>query len=428
MEAKKNPSNFNQALWLGLGQLSTAVLSFVSAAILARYFDKNDYGTYKQVLYIYTTLSTLFIIGLPSAFGYFIPRLKSGEQKSLVRGINRIFIISGTIFSVALFVFSDIIADILNNPNLSLAIKVFSPFPLFTLPALGVEGIYTALKRTKYIALYSISSRIISLIFIIAPVLFFDANYIGVIIGWGVANFIIFLIAMYMKNRPYMGIKPELVPNMYRSIFDYCLPLVGAFLAGFAISSASQFFISRYYGAAAFADFSNGNFSIPFVSMIAGSIKSVLTPVISKAHHEGNMSLITSTYTNACSNAAMLIFPMLIFLMFFASPMMTFIYGEKYYTSASYLRMYSIRDFCSALPYFAVLMAFGKSKLYMQIHILGIFFVWGMDVLCVYILHSAPFFLVLNDSMFHIMCSVIVFIFIFKKYGVLCILQPVPLS
>lgn len=51
--SRENTSNFNQALWLGIGQLCTFVLSFLSAAILARYFDKQEYGTYKQILYIY---------------------------------------------------------------------------------------------------------------------------------------------------------------------------------------------------------------------------------------------------------------------------------------------------------------------------------------------------------------------------------------
>lgn len=415
-EIKTN--NFNQALWLSLGQLSTALLSFVSAAILSRYFNKTDYGTYKQVLYIYTTLSSLFIIGLPSAFSYFLPRLKQQEQKSLINGINKIFVISGAAFSLLLFFGADLIAEILKNPDLSLAVRVFSPFPLFTLPALGVEGIYTVLKKTKYVAFYSIFSRIVSLIFIISPVIFLKCGYIGAIVGWGIANFIILMVAMYMKNRPYVGIKPELIPNMYNAIFSYCLPLVGAFIAGFGISSASQFFISRYYGTAAFADFSNGSLSIPFIAMISASIRNVLTPVISKAHHENNFKLIKQTYNNACKNAVILIFPMLTFLICFAEPLMITIYGTKYFSSAPYLRSYLIREFVTAFPYFSILMAFGISKLYMNIHIWGVVFVWGMDALCTYLLHTHPYLIVINDSLFHILTSIIVFRIIAKKYHI----------
>lgn len=393
-------------------------LGFVSSAILARYFNKVDYGTYKQVIYVYSTLSTLFIIGLPSVFGYLLPRLNRGGQKKLVSTINKIFILLGLAFSLVLFSCAGILADILKNPDLKLALRIFSPFPLFTLPALGVEGIYTALRKTKYIALYTTCNKLISLIFIVTPVVFFHCSYIGALIGWGVANFIVFLLSIYMKNRPFVDVKTEIVPNMYKTIFSYCLPLVGAFFAGFAISSAGQFFVSRYYGTAAFADFSNGCLSIPIAAMIASSVKQVLVPVISKAHHEKHYSEISRTYSNACSKSMLLIFPILVFAIVFAVPLMTFVYGSIYYTSASFLRVYLIRDFCSALPYFSVLMAFGKSNLYMNLHIAGAIFVWGADACAVFILQLPAYSIVFNDSLFHILCSAVVFYYIFRKYHI----------
>ena len=412
----KSPSNFNQAFWLALSQLSSIAIGFVSAAILARYFSKDDYGTYKQVIYVYTTLSSLFVIGLPSVFSYFIPRLNAGEQKSLIKGVNRLFLLLGLCFSLTLFLSAGVIADLLKNPNLELAIRIFSPFPLFTLPTLGVEGIYTALKKTKFIAIYTLLSRTLSLIFIVFPVIIWNLSYIGAIIGWGIANFLIFLMSVYMKSRPYVGIKPELISNMYKTIFDYSLPLVGAFIAGFGISSASQFFISRYYGTSTFADFSNGNFSIPLAAMVASSVKQVLLPVISKAHKDGDFNQIRQVYGNACSNSILIIFPILVFAMIFAGPLMTFIYGEKYITSAPFLRAYLLRDFCSALPYFSVLLAFGKSRIYMNVHIIGVFYVWLTDYICVVLLSLKPESVVYCDSLFHIFCSAIIFVYIHKKY------------
>ncbi|HQB37453.1 MAG TPA: hypothetical protein PLI41_07915, partial [Bacteroidales bacterium] len=69
-----NSSNTNQAIWVGLGKLSSILLGIISAAILARYFDKKEYGTYKQVLYIYNTLLVLFSAGLQGSFSYFLPK------------------------------------------------------------------------------------------------------------------------------------------------------------------------------------------------------------------------------------------------------------------------------------------------------------------------------------------------------------------
>ena len=48
-----NNSNTGQAFWLVLGSLSTMAISIVSAMVLSRYFEKAEYGTYRQILFVY---------------------------------------------------------------------------------------------------------------------------------------------------------------------------------------------------------------------------------------------------------------------------------------------------------------------------------------------------------------------------------------
>ena len=103
-------SNFNQALWLGIGSLCTFLIAFLTAPILVRYFDKNEYGTYRQILYVYSSLQALFTMGLPSVFAYFIPRLNTGQQKLLINRLTLMFLGLGAIFSLALFFGADLIA------------------------------------------------------------------------------------------------------------------------------------------------------------------------------------------------------------------------------------------------------------------------------------------------------------------------------
>lgn len=412
-ETNKSTTNFNQAFWLGFGQLCTFTISFVSAAILSRYFDKTEYGTYKQILYVYITLSSLFTIGLPSIFAYFIPRLNTGQQKTLISAINRLFLLLGAVFSITLFVLSGSIASLLKNPELAIGLKIFSPFPLFTLPAMGVEGIYTALRKTKTIALYNIVSKLLVFLCIVLPTVLFHTGYKEAIIGWGIASFATFVFAMVLKNRPYVEVKKEVVDNMYKMVFNYSVPLMGAFIAGFFISSADQFFVSRYYGTVAFAEFSNGCLSIPFAAMIATSVKNVLLPIFSKAESEGNMSEMTGLYNNAVQKSTTLVFPIIMFCIFFSRAIMIFVYGEGYAISGTYLVCFLLRNFVSCLPYFSVLMALGKSKIYMDMHIVGAIAIWIVDFVLVY-LHSPPQSIVVVSSLFHIACSFYAFGYIKK--------------
>ena len=210
---KSESSNFQQALWLGIGQLCTFLIAFLTAPILARYFDKVEYGTYKQILYVYTTLQTLFVVGLPNAFSYFLPKLSEGQQKQLVNKMTLLLLIIGGIFSLILFFSSGLIANLLNNQELSSGLKLFSIFPLFTLPTMGVEGIYTTIRKTRTIAIYQIVSKFLMSACIILPVIIWHTGYKAAIIGWGTASFFTFLKAMYMKIMQNKSLKREEIPQ-----------------------------------------------------------------------------------------------------------------------------------------------------------------------------------------------------------------------
>lgn len=420
MDGEKNISNFNQALWLGIGQLCTYLIAFLTAPILTRYFDKIEYGTYRQILYVYSSLMSLFTLGLPTVFAYFIPRMNAPQQKTLIKTINRIFTGLGLLFSCMLYFTSDYLADILNNPELATGLKLFSPFPLFTLPTMGVEGIYTALKKTKFIAIYQVVSKSLMFLCIVLPVIIFNTGYKEAIIGWGIASFITFIMAMHLKNRPYVGVKAEYIPNLYKSIFIYCLPLTGAFITGFVCNSSDQFFVSRYYGIETYALYATGIFTIPIIPMIASSVKNVLVPIISKAEADNRLSEALVTYRTAVKRSSLIIIPMLAFCFFFSTDIMIALFGKPYASSSSYFKINIIKDLILIFPYFALLAALGLNKFYMNLHVIGAIAIPALDIIICKLMLPSQFILVVSASFF-ILCSVSSFLYLKKKKNLIVI-------
>ena len=148
-------SNTHQAFWVIIGSLSSFSLAIISSAILSRYFPKDEYGTYKQIIYVYSTVLIIFTAGLPEVFAYFLPRYSLGEGKSIVLKITKTLFLSGAFCSISLFFFSRLIAKGLNNPELERGLKVFSPIPFLLLPTLGIEGIFSTYKKTIFIGIYN---------------------------------------------------------------------------------------------------------------------------------------------------------------------------------------------------------------------------------------------------------------------------------
>ena len=98
----KNNSNTLQAFWIAIGSFSSFSIALLSAAILSRYLSKAEYGTYKQILYVYNSLLIVFTAGLPGLVT--LPRYSLGQGKELVFKISKVLFFTGIIFSLFLFV------------------------------------------------------------------------------------------------------------------------------------------------------------------------------------------------------------------------------------------------------------------------------------------------------------------------------------
>lgn len=338
--------------------------------ILSRYFLKEDYGTYKQVIYVYTTMLTVFTLGLPKAFSYFLPRIDENQAKSLIKKITNLFFLLGGTFSVILFFGSDYIAVFLRNPDLAYALKIFSPVPFLMLPTMGLEGILATFRKTKFMALYTVVTRVMMLLCVALPVILFDGGYVEAIIGFVVASFVSFLLALYLKYYPVKNKGNDPVETSYKEILRFSLPLLTASIWGVLISSADQFFISRYFGTEVFAEYSNGALKLPFVAMIMGATSTVLSPIFSKMSHEklDPQTEVLPLWKSVFEKSAMLIYPLLIYTWVFADVIMIFLYGQQYEISSVYFRIFNTINFFDIIVFAPLLINTGKVRYYSNVH------------------------------------------------------------
>jgi len=407
-----------QAFWVGMGSLSTFALSIISAAILSRYFDKSEYGTYRQILYVYTTLLVVFSAGLPRVFSYYLPRYSREQGKDIVWTLSKLLFGLGFIFSAFLFIFSGIIADILNNPELSTGLKCFSPIPMLLLPTLGIEGIFSTYKKTIFIAFYNITTRSLMLLFIVMPVIIFRGSYLYAIYGWIAVSVISLIVAYYFKNIPFKGISAEKANLSMKQILGYSLPLVTASMAGMAIHSADQFFVSRYFGTEVFATFANGFIELPFVHMISASVSVVLMPVFSKILHENtDINTLKNLWINTLTKSAILTYPIVVFCMYYADNLIVLLYSDKYADSSLFFQIAMIRNFFNIIVFAPLILAAGRSKFYSNFHIAMAIISWVSTYLIVLIFNSAIAIAIWSVAL-GIIRTLLAFIYAFKIIGV----------
>lgn len=370
-------NNTRQTAWVAIGSFFSFIVGIASPMILSRYFDKGDYGTYKQVMYVYNTMLIVFSLGLPKAYAYFIPRYPINQSKDIINKITRIFWVLGGLFSIFLFLSSNFIAILLNNPDLNLALKYFSPVPLLLLPTLGLEGIYSAFRKTFVLTFYIITTRLLTITMVILPVVILHGTYTTAIFGFVFASFITCIIALVLKSHSTNHTNSCKTKVSYKEIFNYSLPLLFASIWGIIISSANQFFISRYFGKVVFAEFSNGFMEIPLASMVLSAVATVLLPVFSgMAKDEETKAKAVTLWENTLIKSAKIIFPILIFSIFYAHPIMTCMYGDQYSGSSIYFQIKNASSLMYIIPFAPIMMAIGKTKEYALVHmVIAVFLV-----------------------------------------------------
>lgn len=362
-------NNTKQAFWVALGNFFTFSFGIVSAMVLSRYFDKTEYGTYKQVFYIYNILLGVFTLGLPNAYSYFLARSPIDQTKDLIWKMTRLFMALGLCMSIVLLLGAGLISDTMKNPDLKEMLVVFAPVPFLLLPTLGLQNILVTFRRSNIIPFYVIITSVVQFTCVVLPVIIWHLGCKEALIGFNIGALISFGFAMYLNTFPVRHEADNKTQDTYRAIFKFAFPLFVASIWGTLINSTDQFFISRYFGTEVFADFSNGATDLPFVGMVIGATSAVLTPLFSRAVKDGSdyKSTILPVWDSAFAKSAMLIYPITIFCIFDAKEIMTFLYGESYISSGEYFRIKLFSYFVKIIAYYSLIVAIGATKFYQRV-------------------------------------------------------------
>ena len=284
---------------------------------------------------------------------------------------------------------------------------------MLLLPTLGIEGVFATYKKTIFIAVYNILTRILMLIFIVLPVVVFGGNIIHAIYGWIAVSVLSLLIASYFKRIPFKNVDSTNSNLKIKEVFQYSLPLVFASVAGITIKAADQFYISRFFGAEIFAEFSNGFIELPFIAMVTVATSTVLMPIFSKDFHENKTDRIIQTWREAITKSAMIIYPILLYFIVYGKELMILIYSEDYINSGAYFQINMFLNFFNIVIFTPLFFAMGKTKQYAVAHLFFAIIIW-MSHYGVIVLFDSPIAIALNSTALNIL-KILFFVYLASR-------------
>lgn len=323
--------------------------------VLARILIPAELGSYRQLFLIYTTFSTLMLLGIPQSALFFLPKLRHLESKKefISRTVNLVTLLA-FLFGIAIFAFRGLIAKIFNNPRLDLLLIIYAVYPLFMFVTQIYSSITLGMKRPSKTIAFTLFSVASDAVFILGTALL-TRNLYYIVLGVMVSAFIQWGFAHFNLNAYKTRVSFD--PEFYREVFQYSLPLGLASIISMLSIQLDKFVVSGFFTPAQYAVFSIGAVELPFISILTRSVNAILLPSMS-----GNSSDMKDIYRAAVRKNALIILPLAMFFFIFAHPIITLLYTDTYAASVPYFQVYLLILPLRIATYGLIFMALKKTR------------------------------------------------------------------
>ncbi|HOY83867.1 MAG: oligosaccharide flippase family protein [Candidatus Cloacimonetes bacterium] len=323
--------------------------------ILARILVPAELGSYRQLFLIYSTFSTLLLLGIPQSVLYFLPKLRHIDSKRefISRAVNLVSALA-FVFGLAIFLLRGFIARVFSNPQLELLLILYAVYPLFMFITQIYSQIMLGLKQPGKTAVFTLFSVAADFVLILGVALLTHNLYhivlalmVSALLQWGFAQF---------QLRHWLT-KASFDPGFYHEVFQYSLPLGLASIIGMLSVQLDKLVISGFFTPAQYAVFSIGAMELPFIAILNNSVNAILLP-----HISSEPAKMTEVYRAAVRKNALIIFPFAALGLIFAQPLITLLYTETYLGSVPFFRVYLLNLPLRVATYGIIFMALHKTR------------------------------------------------------------------
>ncbi|MFW5879403.1 MAG: oligosaccharide flippase family protein [bacterium] len=349
------------------------LVSFIAAPFLARALTLEDNGIYNQAILVIDIAFMLFAVGIGNVTYLYLKR-KSFDPYQ-VFGTNLLLAsILGFTASIVIFILSGFFATHFNAPELAFYLKVYCfviPFKFMLGVSEAVVLLFGRMKAYTYRGIIMTVLNTTSLILIIQVYNSLKLVFIAFLVLSIVqlAYSIVLVPKVFFKN---ISFEKTLGLRMLKE--GSLLAVNGIF--GRATLLMDKTVVSSMLNPAQYALYKNGAIEIPFFSGIYRTVSTLVLPEVASYFSEGKFTEIVRLKRKVITNTAFLVYPVMIFLLFFNDRFIFIYLSERYIETVPVFTIFNLTLLIRINNYGEVLLAAGKYKLNLKVSVLG--FVFGV--------------------------------------------------
>jgi O-antigen/teichoic acid export membrane protein len=358
------PSTLRPTLLLTSGRGLAFVASFSIPVVLARSLGTAEFGTYKQLFLIYTTVYLMAQLGMAESLFYFVPH-DPRRAGTFVANSTLVLAVGGAASAGVILAASGPIARWLGNPALAGHLPLLSLFLLLSAGSAALEIVFTARGRFVGAATAYCLSDVTKAACLIVPAA----------LGWGIQGLLggavlfgairsVAALVVY-RGEFRSGFRPDF--RVLAGQLAYTIPMGLYVLVEIAQSNLHQYAVSTHVGPAAFAIYAVGCLQIPLVEMIASPACNVMMVGMRERLREGDPTAALALWRDMTGKLALMIVPLVTLFLIAGGELIRLLFTDRYASSVPIFLLWSCSLLYSILQTDGVLRVFAETPFLLKI-------------------------------------------------------------
>ena len=341
------------------GRTIGLVLAFAIPVVLARIFDRGEFGTYKQLFLIYGTLYGLAQVGMAESLYFFVPGKASQAGRHVANAILTLALVAVACVG-ALYAAREAIAGWLTNPDLAGYLPLIAAFLAFTLVSAAFEIVMVSRKEHRPAALVYAGSDLLRTAMIVGPAIALWGLR-GVLVGAATFAAIRLTVMLVYFVREF-GRDLRLDVTLWRSQLAYALPFALAVGVEVIQANLHQYLVAARFDAATFAIYAVGCLQIPLVDLICTSAANVMMVRMAEEKGQGHRRDALALWRSTTCRLALIIFPLAAFLLVAGRGIIVTLFTESYLASVPIFRIWCLMILPATFTVDAVLRVYAQTR------------------------------------------------------------------
>lgn len=340
-----------------VGRTLGFAVAFGIPVVLARVLDQHEFGTYKYLFLIATTLNVVLQFGMAESLYYFVPRQSGSAGRPVANALTMLALI-GLVVAVGLAFGHATVARLLDSASIEPYVPLLGAFLALTLVALPLETVMISRKQYRAAATtYAVSDSVKAAFFMVPGVVTrsLTAVMVGAVIFAGIR---VLATTAYVCSAFRSDLRLD--RPTWKAQLAYALPFSIAVFIETAQLNLHQFVVWHRFDPAIFAVYSAGCLQIPLVDLLTSSVGNVMMVQMGENAAARDKALLL--WHRAVTRLAFVLWPLVVALVLTSRDLIVTLFTSAYLGSVPIFAISTVTVALAAFPVDSVLRVYAQTS------------------------------------------------------------------